>query len=86
MKQIEYPPVIVNQESTVIVKYPNGLEPSKIESSIVTGEGYKMVDFKSINIENNRLSLPQEPGKYSILMQSAWKTGTTSYIFVVEVK
>lgn len=41
---------------------------------------------KALTMKNNKLILPTEPGKHVIEVESIWKKGNASYVFVVETQ
>ncbi|WP_205516324.1 copper amine oxidase [Paenibacillus sp. SYP-B3998] len=81
----EYPPVIVKPGSTLIIKYPQGMEPKQLDVLMGASLVDREEDYKEIKLDKGRLFLPENPGEYNILMNAIWDHGDTSYIFAVTI-
>ncbi|MCR8645953.1 copper amine oxidase [Paenibacillus sp. N1-5-1-14] len=88
VQQTEYPPVSVTPGSSVVIKYPPGLEPSNLKVYTVHDTSQGGEQTIELELINDRLHLPEQPGVYNVLIISEWKegyTGYTSYAFVVHI-
>lgn len=83
--EARYPPVSVNPDSNLVITYPAGLEPDRLTVFNVMDTGNETEQFVDMMVVNRRLQLPTEPGVYTILVNSDWKAGFTSYAFVVHI-
>ncbi|MCI1778001.1 MAG: copper amine oxidase N-terminal domain-containing protein [Paenibacillus lautus] len=80
-----YPPVSVKPDSNLVITYQAGLEPDRLTVFNVMNTGNETEQFVELMVVNRRLQLPTEPGVYTILVNSDWKAGFTSYAFVVHI-
>lgn len=83
--EARYPPVSVKPDSNLVITYPAGLEPDRLTVFNVMDTGNETEQFVDMMVVNRRLQLPTEPGVYTILVNSDWKAGFTSYAFVVHI-
>ncbi|MEF7440803.1 copper amine oxidase [Paenibacillus lautus] len=83
--EARYPPVCVKPDSNLVITYPAGLEPDRLTVFNVMDTGNETEQFVELMVVNRRLQLPTEPGVYTILVNSDWKAGFTSYAFVVHI-
>lgn len=83
--EARYPPVRVKPDSNLVITYPAGLEPDRLTVFNVMDTGNETEQFVDMMVVNRRLQLPTEPGVYTILVNSDWKAGFTSYAFVVHI-
>ncbi|MFS0840591.1 copper amine oxidase [Paenibacillus sp. 1P03SA] len=84
LEQAEYPAVDVKSGAYIGIRYPKGIEPNRMECSLITKAGGKE-KYTVINMDQGRIRLPGEPGVYSILLRSYWDQGETSYLFAVKI-
>jgi len=85
VSKAEYPPVSVKPGSNLVIKYPAGLEPDGLTVFAVYDSGSEKERFVEMMAEKGRLQLPKERGLYTILINSAWSEGYTSYALVVHI-
>lgn len=85
VSQAEYPPVGVKPGSNLVIKYPAGLEPNMLNVYTVREISGKPEQLVEMKLDNDRLQLPEQVGTYTILINSNWNEGYTSYAFVVQI-
>ncbi|MFB6365197.1 stalk domain-containing protein [Paenibacillus elgii] len=86
IKQAEYPPVAVKPESDIVITCPKGMVPKMLEVVMESESGTDKKEGKAVPLDGSRLHLPKKPGRYNILISSAWEQGQTLYIFAIDVK
>lgn len=84
LKQAEYPAVEVKPGAYIGIRYPEGMEPGRMEGSFITNAGGKD-KYMAINMDQGRIRLPGEPGVYFIMLRSYWDQGNTTYLFAVQI-
>jgi hypothetical protein len=82
IKHTDYTPISVFQNSSLVIQYPKGMEPSSTKVFKLVGTGYEELKF-----EKGRLIFSDMPGIYTLVIRSTWdQGGSTSYVFAVEIK
>ncbi|KZS43314.1 copper amine oxidase [Paenibacillus glucanolyticus] len=85
VSEAEYPPVRMKPGSNLVITYPTGLEPDGLMISNVLDTGNGTEQYIEMMADNHRVQLPTEQGFYTILVNSDWERGFTSYAFVIHI-
>lgn len=85
VSEARYPPVSVKPGSNIVITYPAGLEPDGLKIFNVYDSGNGTEQYDEMMAVNHRVQLPTELGVYTILVNSDWETGYTSYAFVIHI-
>lgn len=85
ISEVQYPPVAVKPGSNLVITYPAGLQPDRLSIFNIIDSGDETEKFVEWMLDNNRVTLPKEPGVYTLLVNSDWKAGFTSYAFVIHI-
>lgn len=78
----KHTPAVVEPGATIEVAFNDGPSPERIKSERWLEDGTN----KTVQLKNERLTVPNKPGRYIYHIYGWWKQGDGNVAFIVEVK